>query len=64
MGGRGYTQKCLATDALRDRHTISETCFADDVTAVAMPMSNLKVQCYKVQEFSTLTGLPLNYTKC
>ena len=49
---------------MRDRHTISDTCFADDVTAVAMPVSNLKGQCYKVHKFSTLAGLPLNYTKC
>ena len=53
VGGRGYRQTCLATDDLRDRHTIPETVFADDVTAITMTVPNMVVQCSKVNHFST-----------
>ena len=64
VGGRGYRHGCLATDTLRDRHTISESAFADDLTAITHTVPDMRIQCSKVHSFSAWAGLPLNYTKC
>ena len=63
-GGRGYRHGCMKTDAEKDQHMISESAFADDLTALTHTVQDMQIQCSKVHHFSTWAGLPLNYTKC
>ena len=36
VGGRGYKQKCLETDATKDRYVIAANGLADDIAAVTL----------------------------
>eukprot|EP00798_Chlamydomonas_sp_ICE-L_P006926 gene6926-biopygen13450 len=58
-GGRGYKQGITSTSNT-DQDKTGSLGYADDTSVVTNTADNLKVQCLKVQQFSTLSGIPLN----
>eukprot|EP00798_Chlamydomonas_sp_ICE-L_P014832 gene14832-biopygen23857 len=58
-GGRGYTQGITSTSNT-DQDKTGSLGYADDTSVVTNTADNLKVQCLKVQQFSTWSGIPLN----
>ena len=62
-GGRGYKQGITSTSNT-DQDKTGSLGYADDTSVVTNTADNLKVQCLKVQQFSTWSGIPLNGGKC
>jgi len=62
-GGRGYRAASLPT-AEADEHLTSSLGYADDTAVLTGTVEDLRIQCGKVQLFSTWSGIPLNATKC
>jgi ribonuclease HI len=62
-GGRGYRYGCLNGEN-NEQHNCSSLAYADDLAILTNSISDLRVQCEKLEQYCKWSGLSVNVDKC